>query len=109
MRANEFEKQLSKGQMQELVSFATDPGRTIDECADWLKARGFQASRSSVARWKKNLPEKLPIPADPKLVIEGITIIVRGLARILPNVDRKYAGSRLEEDLNAFLLKMPSR
>lgn len=35
-----------------LEAFARAPGRTVDECHEWLEARGYVLSRSAVGTWK---------------------------------------------------------
>ena len=43
---------LGRDELDELESFAREPGRTIDECKQWLDERGFVVNRSSVGTWK---------------------------------------------------------
>jgi hypothetical protein len=50
---------LNSVELEELEAFAREPGRTIDECRDWLKARGFALSRSSVGRWLADFKAEL--------------------------------------------------
>lgn len=42
---------LSSAELAELEGFAREPGRTIDECHEWLQARGFTLSRGAVGNW----------------------------------------------------------
>src|SRR4051812_36729135 len=44
--------------LAELEKFARDPGRTIDECHEWLLARGYTLSRSAVGTWKQSFDEQ---------------------------------------------------
>ena len=41
-------------ELAELEAFARDPGRTIDECHEWLLAKGYVLSRSAVGAWKQS-------------------------------------------------------
>ena len=45
---------LSRAELDELEAFAREPGRTIDECHEWLQAHGFTISRTAVFRWFRN-------------------------------------------------------
>jgi hypothetical protein len=36
-----------------LEEFARDPARTVDDCWDWMQAKGYVLARSSVGTWKK--------------------------------------------------------
>lgn len=42
---------LSAAELGELEGFAREPGRTIDECHEWLQAHGFTLSRGAVGNW----------------------------------------------------------
>jgi len=45
---------LSREELDQLEAFAREPGRTIDQCCDWLAAQGWtQISRNAVWRWKR--------------------------------------------------------
>jgi hypothetical protein len=44
---------LSRAELDELESFAREPGRTVDECYDWMLAHGFTLSRAAVGTWKQ--------------------------------------------------------
>lgn len=46
-------KELKREDLDRLEAFAREPGRTIDECKEWLEAEGFVVSRSAVHRWKQ--------------------------------------------------------
>ena len=39
--------------LEALREFARDPARTVDDCHDWLGAKGYVLSRSAVGTWKK--------------------------------------------------------
>jgi hypothetical protein len=39
---------LSREELDKLEAFAREPGRTVDECHEWLQAHGFTLSRSAV-------------------------------------------------------------
>lgn len=43
---------LSAAELAELEAFAREPGRTVDECHQWMLERGFTLSRSAVGTWK---------------------------------------------------------
>jgi hypothetical protein len=45
-------EELSRDELDRLEAYAREPGRTIDECVEWLQAEGFVISRSAVGRWK---------------------------------------------------------
>ena len=44
---------LSRVELDQLEAFAREPGRTVDECHEWLQAHGFTLSRSAVGSWKR--------------------------------------------------------
>lgn len=50
---------LNASELEALESFAREPGRTIDEIAEWLEARGFVVARSSVGRWKQGFDHRV--------------------------------------------------
>jgi hypothetical protein len=41
--------------------FARDPGRTIDDCREWLQAKGYVVSRNAVWRWLADYRTQLSI------------------------------------------------
>jgi hypothetical protein len=43
---------LDRSELDQLEEFAREPGRTVDECHEWLLARGYQISRTAVGTWK---------------------------------------------------------
>jgi hypothetical protein len=45
---------LSREELDELETFAREPGRTVLECFEWLAARGFVLSHGAVGNWKKD-------------------------------------------------------
>lgn len=52
------EELLSLPEMEELRTFAREPGRTIDECHEWMQARGYTLSRDAVYNWKRKFDEE---------------------------------------------------
>lgn len=48
---------LDRGELDELESFAREPGRTVDEVHEWLQARGYTISRSGAHRWLREFLE----------------------------------------------------
>lgn len=40
-------------ELNALEAFAREPGRTVDECWEWMQAKGYTLSRSAVGTWKK--------------------------------------------------------
>lgn len=42
---------LSAAELEQLEAFAREPGRTVDECWDWLTERSFNVSRGAVGNW----------------------------------------------------------
>jgi hypothetical protein len=44
---------LNREELDALEAFAREPGRTVDECTDYLLAHGFTIVRSSVHRWMR--------------------------------------------------------
>jgi hypothetical protein len=50
---------LNASELEELETFAREPGREIDEIQEWLESRGFVVSRSSVGRWKQDFNQRL--------------------------------------------------
>lgn len=50
---------LSGPELEELRTFAREPGRTVDEIHQWLLERGYTMSRSSAGRWKQQFDEEL--------------------------------------------------
>lgn len=44
---------LSREELSSLEEFAREPGRTIDECMEWLLAHGFNVSHGAVGNWKQ--------------------------------------------------------
>jgi len=42
-------------------AFARDPGRTIDECHEWLLAKGYKVSRNAVWRWLTDFRTQISI------------------------------------------------
>jgi hypothetical protein len=49
---------LSRAELDDLEAFAREPGRTIDECHEWLQAHGFTLSRGAVHNWKRKFDEQ---------------------------------------------------
>jgi hypothetical protein len=47
------------GDREALEVFAREPGRTIDECHEWLLSRGYTMSRTAVANWLADWREQL--------------------------------------------------
>ena len=46
---------LEKAELAELEQFTREkPARTVDECHEWLQARGCTLSRAAVHRWKRH-------------------------------------------------------
>jgi hypothetical protein len=45
-------EELTREQLDELETFAREPGRTVDDCHDWLLAHGFTMSRGAVYNWQ---------------------------------------------------------
>lgn len=43
---------LSRDELDQLEEFAREPGRTVDECHEWLQARGYTIGRTAVMNWK---------------------------------------------------------
>lgn len=50
---------LSREELDELEAFAREPGRTVDECHQWMLERGFTLSRSAVGTWKREFDSQL--------------------------------------------------
>jgi hypothetical protein len=50
---------LSIGQLAELEQFAREPGRTINECREWLGQHGFELSQTAVWNWLRAFKEQL--------------------------------------------------
>ena len=44
---------LSRAELDALETFAREPGRTVDECHEWMQAHGFTLSRTAVWNWQK--------------------------------------------------------
>ena len=44
---------LTRSELDALEAFAREPGRTVDECFQWMLERGFTLSRSAVGTWKQ--------------------------------------------------------
>ena len=44
---------LSASELEELEVFTRAPGRTVDQCHQWLLTNGFTLSRSAVGNWKQ--------------------------------------------------------
>lgn len=57
-RHHKVHELLSREELDELETFAREPGRTIDECHEWLQARGFTLSRGAVGNWKQDFSLK---------------------------------------------------
>lgn len=59
--ANHFKihELLSASELEELETFAREPGRTHEEILEWLQGRGFTVGRSSVGRWKQDFDQRL--------------------------------------------------
>jgi uncharacterized protein YktA (UPF0223 family) len=41
----------NSSELEELEAYARDPGRTVDECHEWMQAHGYTLSRSAVGEW----------------------------------------------------------
>jgi len=50
---------LSREELDELETFAREPGRTVLECFEWLAARGFVLSHGAVGNWLAHFKEEL--------------------------------------------------
>ena len=50
---------LSRAELDELEIYAREPGRTVDECHEWMQAHGFTLSRSAVGKWKQDFDSQL--------------------------------------------------
>lgn len=50
---------LSGAELEQLEAFAREPGRTVDECWDWLTERSFNISRGAVGNWLRELREQM--------------------------------------------------
>ena len=50
---------LNSTELEELRTFAREPGRTVDEAHEWLQTRGFTMSRSAVGNWKQQFDQEL--------------------------------------------------
>lgn len=48
---------LNREELEQLESFAREPGRTIEEIGGWLQDHGHQVSKSSVGRWKQQFDQ----------------------------------------------------
>lgn len=53
-RPHKVHELLSRSELDQLEAFAREPGRTIDECHEWLQAQGFTMSRGAVHNWKRD-------------------------------------------------------
>ena len=49
---------LSRDELTQLEDFAREPGRTVDECYQWMLERGFTLSRSAVGTWLRAFREQ---------------------------------------------------
>lgn len=52
---------LSPAELAELEAFAREPGRTVDECHDWLLERSFALSRGAVGNWLADFRERTAV------------------------------------------------
>jgi hypothetical protein len=52
-RSPDFFTGMSTEDLEAFEAFAREPGRTVDDCHEWLLAKGYTPSRSAVGRWKK--------------------------------------------------------
>ena len=50
---------LNASEMEELETFAREPGRTTDECHQWLLERSFTLSRGAVGNWLREFREQI--------------------------------------------------
>lgn len=50
---------LSAAELAELETYAREPGRTVDECHEWMRARGFTLARSSVGNWLSDFKNRV--------------------------------------------------
>lgn len=50
---------LDASELEELEAFAREPGRTVDECHQWLQVKGFTLCRSAVGGWKQKFDQVL--------------------------------------------------
>ena len=57
-RAPDFFAHLDSNELNKLEAFAREPGRKVDDCFDWLTAKGIVTSRSAVGRWLKRFREE---------------------------------------------------
>lgn len=58
-RHHKVHELLTADELAELEAFAREPGRTIDECHQWLLERGYTLSRGAVGNWKQKLDEQV--------------------------------------------------
>jgi hypothetical protein len=49
---------LSRSELTELEDYAREPGRTIDECLNWLVKKDFAISRGAVHNWKRQFDQE---------------------------------------------------
>lgn len=52
-RHHKVHELLSRQELDDLEAFTREPGRTVDECHEWLQAHGFTLSRGAVGNWKQ--------------------------------------------------------
>lgn len=52
-RHHKVRELLGRDELDELETFAREPARTVDECHDWLLAKGYTISRGAVGNWKR--------------------------------------------------------
>lgn len=50
---------LDSKELEEFEAYAREPGRTIDECHEWLQVRGYVLSRAAVGNWKRRFDEQV--------------------------------------------------
>jgi hypothetical protein len=58
-RHHKVEELLNGREVEDLEAFAREPGRTVDECHQWVLERGYTLARSSVGRWKQTFDEQI--------------------------------------------------
>jgi len=51
MSASTVYIRLTEQDVAHLEDFAGKPGRSIDECLQWVRDRGYKISRSAMGRW----------------------------------------------------------
>ena len=89
----------SPAELESLQEFARDPARTVDDCHEWLQAKGYTLSRSAVGTWKKEFNASDAYRASNEVAVGMMAAVAEGGAVSLTDAATLQVGQMVFEQM----------